>query len=684
MVTRLKRKSRKGFSGTPKPMEAVSVSAREALRSAMLDSRFFDRRQTTTQGKDLLSSTISADKLGDLLVESRPYGKLAIGAGVGSLASGIAAYKISSKSKQVKVLLTALSVIAGGSSLYCAYKWNKTRNLEVGAGVSEKRLLRNTNWLQGLLADPELFPRVDGARVESYMKYNRTSDLYHGTTKFVNFDTRQEQKKDTITGEGVDITYENYPDWVDKSKITVGQKEFNKNIHNYIVSQYATLPQERWESLDIEGFKYSIEDESIGRINNFGLLNRDAWLTYKDVNFFSCANPIIKDGLPTFYHLKLGELWATARRGEQVEFKDRYINADNYNDWRKLSDVPANAIIIGSRLSLWNGDYPINYVKQKWSEYSGLTYDQIFSGNAGTSLVFDNILGLRPDLWYFSRPGFPASISNGLFSSFSAPAFMPNVEDFFKSGLFQPFMLNCRFLCFSKQELVRMMEQIRYVLSPLPSMAAQTIRIVSIVLSVVASLVTTIVSFGSASAPAWASTVSVILMALQTGISLAAKYLESGPAAFVGGLMDGISGLWEGVRKSFDDTNFSLGIHFDSSALVFVDKIKDVVHKTIAPTETHMNVIANTLGLVGNNIVSEWGIVYRKLSSLIPDFPDLSETQRQLIQDSIFNNPGLADTNTRFMETKITAENAIKNKIAEVNQTLTAVGKDVTRLAILY
>ena len=660
--------------------------------TAKLDSTYFEKRQEETQGKDVLTKVRAYDKLGELRKEKTPYGTLAMGSGIGAVASGLALYKISPKSQTVKILLGSLTALSGSASLYCTYKWNKTRQIEVGQNEQDKRLKINTDWIQTIKNDPILFSRVDEAKVKSYMKYNAVSSLYNGVSKFINFDTLQEQEKDPITNEGVDIKHESYPAWVDKTKITVGSKQFHKDIQSCLVREYANYDAPAWSSLDIEGLSHSIEDESYGAINNFGLLNRDSWITYKDASFFSCASPIIRNGVPKFYHIKAGQVFATARSGEEISFKDYYINGDNFQDWRKLDDVPSNAIIIGSRFVITSGNFPADRAKQRWQEYSRLTYDQIFSGirfpsyGSELSIINDYLLNLRPDLWYFSRPGYPSTISTGKNTDFMerglAPILSSYGEQFVQSHLFQPFMTNCRFMCFSKQDFIKLKAALSYQLVPLESQVAQVLRIVSIVVSVIASLVTTIVSFGSASAPAWAGTVSVIVMALTTGLNLASQYLEGGPAAFIGPLMEGISGMWDGIKSSFQNTGQSLDIHFDKSALIFANKVKDFTGRIIAPTEPHMVTLSKILGTVGNDITGNWDVISGKLSTFLPDFPDLSISRLQTIQDEMFNNPVMQETNTMFMEAKLAAENQIRSKVNEVNSNL--LGYDVSKLAMLY
>ncbi|MBU1173560.1 MAG: hypothetical protein KKD44_28665 [Proteobacteria bacterium] len=658
--------------------------------------RFNQVRQSDTHGFNMRGLTLGPEIIRQRSAKKPShYGMYAIGSGVVSAAAGAGAY-FAPVSKPVKILFGVISGLAGCGAVYSTAKYVQAKRIEAGRDESEKGLASNATWLKKLNSIDKFKNKEYADKIQSYLDFNKISRY----SKFVNFDTLQIEGKDPVTGIGADVYYDNYPEWIDKDKITVGEKTFNKKVHNWLNDHYAQQRYSstvQYEKTDIDGYRTNEEPE-LGIFNNYGLMNRDAWISYKGANFFSCANPPVKNGWPVWYNILYTRVWDGEGDPDIAVPRQYFVNGNNYNQWTtNFTEIPNNAIIVGTRFlnsPPLKSDYALddfwNMVREAWAHYGSLTYEDIFEGRVDEYFYNESLqqrLLTRPDLWMFGKPMLPSSIEEGKWDYNTFPFirklnFYGEPSDFMQSGLFQPYGLNCRYLCCTKDDFIKLISAIHYRLPPPPdnSGIAGLLKMIAIVIVVVAALITTVASWGTDTVPGWATAVSLIAGILAQGLNLAAKYLDN-PEEFKGTLLEGVAGLWSGIKGSLENTDIKLNTHFSKSALVFVEKVKDFSGRVIATADAHYEQIEYALKTVGNNIVGgdEWNSVQEWLGGVV-DLPSLSEGTRKQIQDAIVD--ATQGTQERFIEEKIKAEVAVRTKVSDMNEILRRQGID--KLAVLY
>jgi len=671
-------------------------------------------RNRITGGISFRDEPVYPSELGEVEVKAPPYGKIAVGTGAGSVATGVGAYFIPAP-LPVKVLMGVISTALAGGTIYSIKKHKEIQEIKLQQDKIDKLSRVGLNWLSREIDMGDMIrnaisgrtpdERQRKAQIVSYIKYNLNSEL----VKFKSYSESSGITDEAGNGEETAV----YPDFVDINKITVGKKDWNEwandlkdkiakiNYELYKVFKIrkgVTVPY--WSGHEYDHLKQTPPGLHIsqclsrnkwlvkGKKNDYGLNSNDCIFNFKGgYNIVSCGSNILSCLRPAYFHYNLYD-------------RHYFVNINNYDDVkRKIDDIPDRAVIIGSRFVNWYLDGLFDEIKETWNKYNWITYSDVENAInqyydlyvnklSVSDLIVDSelelfFLTLRPDLSFLSFPAIPARLTGDYKINpnliITSNSFLPC---FIQSQLFQPFDLNFNYLIMDKRSFESFLENVVFEGIELrdQSFVSALLKIGAIVLSVVSAIVASVASYGTASIPAWAGAVSVICTVLATGMSMASKYLEQGMSEFVGGIPQMISNMWTGIKGTLNDLNTQIDTHFNNSAVAFLNGIKEFTGQIIEHTEPYVEIIKNSLKDIALDLRDNYEYLNYAITSLIPSMPSLDYNLASRLEQYIIS--ATQTTNGMFMEAKARAESDIISKIQEVDSNLYV--NDVRKLDILY
>jgi len=713
-----------GFTYEAQPTGVVTGRIGAVIRPIHLDLNAirvaFDRFRTIrTAGINFRVEPKGVDETTPQVI-APPYGKIAVGTGAGAVGLGVATY-FAPVPTPVKVIMGAISAMLAGGTVYSAVKYNEVRRIQAGADVADKITKLNAQWLsrtrefghliQNAVAGQTEEERKKQVQVVNYIKYNKYSQIVKFKNAF--------QSTGITDEEGNTETVAEYPDWIDQSKITTGKNEWNEwanDLKNrvmqtlmriapfhvvgaketYYLTKQLSPEIKPEDTITRNKFKY------IGE-NDYGMQSNDCLFnTNYCSNILTCSSIPQVVTRPVFFHVM--SMFHGGASDESSQFAETFININNYDEhYDSIDRLPRDSIIIGSRVAMngtdteslfnvWKGYSNITYtdLESMLQKYENLSYGEAWNLFNSSRQEFENffhflILTYRPDLSFLSLPAIPATLEGDIKQ---IPLLLNKASNFIQSALFQPFDLNYNYLLFTLDQFIAFRREVVFRGIELPdnSIWAKILKIASVVISVVCAVVMTVASFGTDTIPAWAMAVTVILSVVASGLSLASQYLEGGVSELPAGIAQAVAGLWSTLKGNLTGLADKLNIHFNNSALAFLNGIEEKMGVVIDRVEPYINVIRDSLADIGLNLQDNYQYLNTYLKGLIPNFPTLDSSIARELQNYLVSNPALQGTNQAWMEVQERVKADIISKITEVDSNLVSqTGKQaITKLDILY
>jgi hypothetical protein len=394
-----------------------------------------------------------------------------------------------------------------------------------------------------------------------------------------------------------------------------------------------------------------------------------------------------------YFHLTEHRISQTTQ-GPEFDYYDKFINAQNYEDIiTDVNRLPPDSIIIGTRQFFT--EYGLNNfetLKDTWRRNAGLTFTDIENMiNQIDQLPPEQIrdlvyLSFRPDLWFLSPPAIPALSTGDLHPPF---LLLNKSNNFMQSSFFQPFDVNYNYLTFTLDDFRNFGVYFPGIELPDTSQLVAILNVASKIIAVVSAVVMTVVSLGADTVPAWAIAVTTILTAVASGLNMASQYLEGGAVALPEGIAQAVAGLWGGIKGNLTGLADKLNIHFNNSALVFLNGIEEKMGVVIDRVEPYINAIRDSLADIGLNLQDNYQYLNTYLKGLIPNFPTLDASIARELQNYLVSNPALQGTNQAWMEAQLRTKDDIVSRIRQVDDNLISTTllpnkNAITKLDILY